>query len=65
MAWKWDQVLWDEDRYYVSVGREFQRLPDGSLAIQVRAMLDDARRTADLGGRRSFLHKPRVRPPDK
>jgi hypothetical protein len=37
MPWKWDQVLWDEDRYYVSVGREFQRLADGSLAIQLRA----------------------------
>jgi len=34
--WKWDTVLWDEDRRRLgSIGREFYHLKDGSLALRL------------------------------
>ena len=36
VPWKWDTILWDEDRHRAgSVGREFFRLKDGSLALRL------------------------------
>ena len=35
MAWKWDSVLWDRDGWMAGVGREFERLEDGRVAIGV------------------------------
>ena len=42
MAWKWDTVLWDRDGWRASVGREFQRLDDGSVVIRVHAANEQA-----------------------
>lgn len=35
MPWKWDTILWDRDGWMSGVGREFQGLDDGSVAIRV------------------------------
>ena len=37
MAWKWDTILYDRDGWMASVGRNFQRLGDGSVAIRISA----------------------------
>lgn len=35
MAWKWDRVLHDRDGWSSSLGRQFERLNDGSIAIRI------------------------------